>query len=109
MYRLGFEEPELQQSFQLPNGRIARPDYLWRNAQIVGEFDGAQKYTRSKTVSGKDAGQVVYEEKQREDSIRSMGLGMCRWGWNELMNPATFAIILVTAGVPRPFPRGRNV
>lgn len=109
MYRLGFEEPELQQSFQLPNGRIARPDYLWRNAQIVGEFDGAQKYTRSKTISGKDAGQVVYEEKQREDSIRSMGLGMCRWGWNELMNPSTFASILVAAGVPRPFPRGRNV
>lgn len=107
LFKLGFEEPALQQTIQLPNGRTARPDYFWKNARIVGEFDGAQKYTRAKSVSGKDAGQVLYEEKLREDAIRSTGLGMCRWGWNDLLNPHEFARILTSAGVPRTFPRGR--
>lgn len=107
IHRLGFEAPEIQVPIQLPNGQTARPDFYWRKARIVGEFDGAHKYTNARNVSGKHAGQVIYEEKLREDALRSLDNRVCRWGWNDLKNADQLANVLSRAGVPRPFPRGR--
>lgn len=101
IHKLGFEAPQLQVPMQLPSGRFVRPDYFWPNVRVVGEFDGAHKYTKSMQVSGKEPSQVVYEEKLREDGIRSLGHRVCRWTWADLMNPERLARILSNAGVPR--------
>lgn len=101
IHKLGFAAPQLQVQLRLSNGRLARPDYMWPDVGVVGEFDGAHKYTRSKEVSGKQADQVVFEEKKREDGIRALGNRVCRWTWADLMHPQRLASILSNAGVPR--------
>jgi hypothetical protein len=101
MWELGFEVPRLQVWISRDGRRIARVDYLWERIRLTGEFDGLQKYVRSREFSGKSPAQVVVEEKRREDEVRSAGYGMVRWIWDDLLEPARFAAILHRAGVPR--------
>ena len=53
-----------------------------------GEFDGRIKYGRT-LMPGQDPGDVVFEEKRREDRIRDTDLGVVRWTWEELDDFAT--------------------
>lgn len=71
----GFERPE-QQVVIVARGRSFRLDFLWRTHGIVGEADGRGKY-----LSAAD----LWEEKTREDALRSLGLGFARWGWDDAM------------------------
>lgn len=63
---------------------IARADFGWEDARHVGEFDGRVKYGRLNPYDGDNAGQVLVDEKRREDAIRELGFGMSRWTWDEL-------------------------
>lgn len=76
----GFEIPELQVEFRDSRGLAGRVDFLWREARLIGEFDGLVKYGR-KTPDEPPAEEVVWEEKQREDRLRSLGFGMVRLTW----------------------------
>lgn len=67
--------PELQVSLNL-SGVIVRPDFLWREARLVGEFDGRLKY------GGSDA---LFREKTREDRLRDHGFHVVRWTWGEVV------------------------
>lgn len=58
---------------------VARVDFLWRQASLVGECDGRMKYR------SEDA---LYAEKRREDSLRALGLGVVRWGATDLRDDA---------------------
>jgi hypothetical protein len=71
----GFERPE-QQVVVVARGRSYRLDFLWRRHGVVGEADGRIKY-----LSPSD----LWDEKQREDAIRSLDLGFARWGWDEAL------------------------
>lgn len=64
--------------------QVARCDFGWEEARHVGEFDGAIKYGRLNPYAGADLGQIVIDEKQREDKVRGCGYGMSRWMWPEL-------------------------
>jgi len=101
MHRLGFEAPELQHRVPGPSGEIARADFFWPTARLVGEFDGLVKYLRSRDLSGTDPAQVVVAEKLREDRIRAEGYGVVRWVWEDLRRPERFSALLLRAGVPR--------
>ena len=101
IWELGFELPQLQVWITRDGRRIARVDYLWPTVRLTGEFDGLQKYLRSRDFSGKSAAEVVVEEKRREDEVRAAGYGMVRWVWADLLEPTRFAAILHRAGVPR--------
>lgn len=71
--------PRMQVEIRTVAGRfIARVDFLWDEARVVGECDGRLKY-----ASAED----VYAEKRREDDIRSEGYGMTRWGFTDLHTP----------------------
>ncbi|MDZ5076126.1 hypothetical protein [Nesterenkonia sp. HG001] len=98
---LGFETPETQVEFVLPDGRTARVDLFWRSAGIVGEFDGWAKYTRNGVLGHRDVSEVVYEEKVREDGLRALGLGVARFIWTEVQTVELLRQKLVNAGVPR--------
>lgn len=57
------------------DGRLYRLDYLWPHLGVAGEFDGRLKY------ENKDA---LWAEKRREDDLRSIGLSVARWGWDDV-------------------------
>ncbi|MDO1486751.1 Uncharacterised protein [Rhodococcus rhodochrous] len=69
---------------------LARVDFLWRDHGVIGEFDGRIKYRRD-GVATKDAEDVVYQEKLREDRLRQAGWVVVRWTWDELENPGALA------------------
>lgn len=97
---LGFAAPVLQHEERLPDGRVARTDFWWEEAGILGEFDGRVKYSRGRQLQGLDLEQVLYQEKLREDALRALGRIVVRWGWDELRRPRELARRLRAAGVP---------
>ncbi len=54
---------------------------------MVGEFDGRITYGRW-LRPGQQPGDVVFEEKRREDLIRDEGWPVVRWTWDDLLHPA---------------------
>lgn len=83
-------EPVLQfrLTVRLPGG--GRGDYVtdfaWKRQKAVGEFDGRAKYERY-LREGQTPGDAVFEEKRREDAIRSAGWLVLRWTWADLDRP----------------------
>ncbi len=97
----GFEIPDLQQSFHDEDGFVARCDFHWEDAGIIGEFDGLKKYVDPATLNGRDPRKVLAEEKMREDRLRQLGLQTVRWIWADLKDPTRLIRRLKKAGVPR--------
>lgn len=87
LHRLGLAPSDLQLEVRTVDGRlIARTDFAWREARLVGEFDGRIKYGRL-LRPGQDPGDAVFEEKRREDAIRDEGWGVVRWTWSDIARP----------------------
>ncbi len=85
----GFEQP-IQQHEVVVRGRRYRLDFFWPDPGVVGEADGRVKY-----LSGAD----LWAEKQREDAIRSLGMGFARWGWDEALAGDPLVARLRAAGL----------
>lgn len=103
MAREGLPRPELQAPISTGTGAVvARSDFCWRAAQVVGEFDGAEKYGR-RLRPGQSPGDAVFQEKLREDRIRALGFTVVRWTWAELDDPAALA-----GKIGRALARGRT-
>jgi hypothetical protein len=91
LHRWGLGPSALQFQVCRDDGmRIGRTDFAWEDRRVVGEFDGRVGYGRL-LRPGQDAGDVVFEEKRREDEIRDEGWGVIRWVWSELAVPHRFA------------------
>jgi hypothetical protein len=85
--RLGLHPSTLQLPIRTADGtRLGRVDFGWEEERVVGEFDGRIKYGRL-LRPGQDPGDAVFEEKRREDAIRSEGWGMVRWTWADIEVP----------------------
>ena len=67
--------PELQIRIQTPQGD-AYPDFLWTDARVIGEADGAVKY-----VSQQD----LVSEKRRQEALEQMGFRVVRWMYTDLL------------------------
>lgn len=93
--QLGFEQPQLQVSISI-DGATYRVDFLWETAGVVAEFDGWKKYDQGFTAA-------MQQEKAREDAIRSTGLLIVRFYWEDLMQPGCTRLVqlLTRARVPR--------
>ncbi len=57
---------------------------------MLGEFDGRVEYGRL-LRPGQPPGDVVFEEKRREDAMRGEDWGMVRWTWSETDAPGVVA------------------
>lgn len=82
--REGLPIPELQVPVHDANGLlIGYSDFGWLEYHHLGEFDGRIKYGG---IAGdqRSAQQIVFDEKRREDAMRSRLLGMSRWTWAEI-------------------------
>lgn len=93
--RRGIPAPVLQANVRSSDGRwLARPDFLWDDYGVIGEFDGKVKYTA-------DAAKVVIAEKAREDRLREAGWFVVRWVWADLLKPK-----VLQRRIERAFARG---
>ncbi len=101
--RAGLPMPELQHPvFDQFGDLIGICDFWWSKQNLLGEFDGQDKYTLG-LRPGEKPGGVVFREKLREDALRATGAGMIRWVWADLDRPARTGIRIATAlGVPLP-------
>lgn len=90
MFRMGgLPIPRMQVEFFDDDGRlIARVDFDWEDFCHCGEFDGLFKYGRLNPHSGDLAGQVLVDEKIREDRVRAVPRGMSRWIYADFNRPA---------------------
>lgn len=84
IHLLGFPRPLLQVEFRLPSGRIARPDFFWKDFNHAGECDGRSKYTDPQFLRGRTAEMAVIDEKNRENELRQVVGRLSRWEPREL-------------------------
>ncbi len=89
--RLGLPAPDLQRQIEDGRGRlIAITDYYFDGCDTAAEFDGRVKYGRAlyekdgRLDEDIDLGDVVWQEKRREDAVRDEGHEMVRVVWSEL-------------------------
>lgn len=80
----GIPRPEPQFEVKRNGVVIARSDFGWEAYRHVGEFDGLIKYGRLNPYSDAELGQILIDEKRREDEVRDESLGMSRWLWLDL-------------------------
>jgi hypothetical protein len=97
----GFAAPTLQYEVRSSTGLVGYSDFYWEESRTVGEFDGVAKYQRDEFLKGRTPGQVVVDEKLREDRIRATGRNVVRWVWADLWTPGGLERQLAAAGVPR--------
>lgn len=71
--RLDVPLPEPQVEIWWAGELVARVDFLWREANVIGEADGRDKYTKV---------QDFYLEKRREERLRDLGFEVIRWDWD---------------------------
>jgi hypothetical protein len=100
IFELGFPDPELQVRHRNPCGGWYYTDHEWEEFRTIGEFDGKGKYLKDEYLRGRSPGDVVYEEKIREDHLRAEGFTVVRWGWTELVDRGRLQRILLGAGLP---------
>ncbi|GAB7004495.1 hypothetical protein JCM18899A_19680 [Nocardioides sp. AN3] len=88
-HRAGLPMPMSQHEIRRADGSIAgTTDWWWAEQQVMGEFDGRVKYGRL-LKPGQDPGDVVFEEKRREDELREItGARMLRLIWTDYDSPA---------------------
>jgi hypothetical protein len=90
--RKAVRDPDLQPTIYRGATFIARVDFYWDHAGVVGEADGRMKYT--------DRADLV-EEKLRQERLEDAGLVVVRWGWDDVRRPAALA-----RRIERAFERG---
>lgn len=105
MHLDGLARPELQAPVREDGRTFAYADFAWEGAGVVGEFDGRLKYRADGVPDPRAVEDRVWAEKRREDRIRSTGLRVARWTWQEAWRPGPLRALLVAAGVPL---RGRH-
>ncbi|GAA4264884.1 hypothetical protein [Frondihabitans peucedani] len=105
----GLPAPELQKAFSDAQGLIGVVDFWWPLVGVVGEFDGAWKYSDPRFRQGRSAAGVVVDEKRREARLRAHPdvRDVVRWDYAVARDPDELARRLWAAGVPRLNPRLR--
>ncbi|MGY1741396.1 MULTISPECIES: type IV toxin-antitoxin system AbiEi family antitoxin domain-containing protein [unclassified Blastococcus] len=72
----GLPQPELQVEIRSGDRLVAVVDAWFDDAAVAVEFDGQVKYTDP--WRGRTPAQVLWEEKEREDALRSLDVGVVR-------------------------------
>jgi hypothetical protein len=101
VHGFGFPAPVLQQPWRDTFGLIGFTDMWWPEVGVIGEYDGDVKYLSDRWRGGRTPEQVVKDEKDREDRLRSLPevRGFARWGTGDLRSPERLRRILLAAGL----------
>ncbi|MEJ3405606.1 hypothetical protein WDJ51_12760 [Rathayibacter sp. YIM 133350] len=103
MRQARFVIPDLQVRFPNILGGFADVDFYLEGIRRVQEFDGKLKYTRGAIVKeGDDPGEIVWQEKLREDALRGQTSvdSVDRWTWDMVLPLAGFRRFLLERGMP---------
>ena len=84
-----------------------RQDFAWEDGRIVLEADGRVKYADAEMLGGRDAAQVLFDEKVREDALREVVDRIARTTWADAWRGAPLERTLLRLGVPHRRPAGR--
>ncbi|QEO09238.1 hypothetical protein [Protaetiibacter larvae] len=98
MALIGTPPPELQLRYVGESGDYD-VDFSFEEADAIGEVDGKQKYLDPRYRDGRDADQVVYREKLREDELRARCRAFGRWPMAVGLDPDRLRIRMVQLGV----------
>jgi hypothetical protein len=99
----GIPSPDLQLVVCDDQGAfVGRSDFGWSKFRTLGEFDGLVKYGRL-LKPGQTLGDVLVDEKHREDALRDLGWQIVRWIWEDLQRPER-----LLQRLERAFGRGRH-
>jgi hypothetical protein len=98
----GLPAPILQRRFFDGYGFIGAVDFWWPEFNLIGEFDGLQKYREAEMLAGRTPGEVVEQEKVREDRLRASATrpDVTRWIWATLRTQGALVRQLSVAGLP---------
>lgn len=99
IFRAGITAPRLQVELLGASGRRYIVDFWWPEFDVIGEFDGEDKYRNPVYLRGRTPEQALLDEKEREDDLRAAGHGMVRWKWDVARSPRLLAMKLNRAGV----------
>lgn len=103
MIEEGFSLPMLQ--VEIPDPLSSTPhrvDFLWTLADgrwVLGEFDGREKYRNPRMTRGKDAVDVLADERLRESHL-TLGGSVVRFSWQDMRNRRRLAHLLTAYGIP---------
>jgi hypothetical protein len=100
MYLAGFPEPRLQTPFFDVDGFIGEPDYDFEGYDHLGEVDGRFKYFKPEYLRGREPGDVIYEEKIREDRFKALPKKVTRWDWAVCISIPKMRARLLRDGLP---------
>ena len=99
-HALGLPAPELQVEFFDADGSIGYADFYWRHLDLIGEFDGASKYSAARRYQrGIPLEQLLLEEKAREDRMRRVAKSFARLRWPVVRDRRALAAYLSTFGL----------
>lgn len=106
MIELGFALPELQVELPQPLNpqRTYRVDFLWTLldvGQVIGEFDGMQKYEDASMRNGRSPLRVLADEQHRESQLTLYGMPIVRFSYRDVLDPRRFASLLKCYGIPQ--------
>lgn len=109
MMELGYRMPELQVSVPDPvePGRTYRVDFLWQlddGSLVAGEYDGRGKYLDEELTAGRDAFDVLADERRREARIAANDIRVLRMSGRELGSKVQLCRLLDAFGIPRDQP-----
>jgi len=92
--------PRLQVRLAGASGRGYVVDFWWPEFNLMGEFDGRDKYSNPEFLRGRTPEQALHDEKLREDDLRALdGRRMSRWSWQIALSPARMRAHLLAAGL----------
>lgn len=99
MAELGAPVPVLQHPIVLPGGKRYELDFYFPEFDVGADFDGRIKYLDPAYRGGRSAEQVVYDEKIREDYVRSRLTGYGRFDWTVAGSGPLLAAKLRSIGI----------
>ena len=85
----GLPLPELQAHIRTPAGDTF-PDFLWVDAMVIGEADGAVKYTSREDL---------VREKLRQEALEQMGFRIVRWMYSEIRQRPAAVVSRIAAAL----------
>ncbi len=81
--------PELQAEFADAWGFVGRTDFYWPRHRLIGEFDGAVKYS-ALLQPGQTLEDVLAAQSARQGRLEAMGYRVVRWGSADLHDELAF-------------------
>ena len=102
MREIGCPPPTLQHAYFDDDGFIGESDFSWLDLGGIAEADGKNKYLDAAMRSGRSVEQVLFDEKVREDRLRTASRFFGRWGWETAIDPRRLHARLSRMGLPLP-------